>query len=203
MTTQRLTVFVSRELEGLLVGNSTGVVDILRAHQVDFEVEFGHGGTAPGAGAERDLVLTLLASAAVVATVTPLVRTVLDRLTNRPVVATELRLVPVESSSGEVVRAADGTPVLHWVEVRRLLDDGGRDRSRTERLNLTLEGPLGVRFELGTSARDGRDEADTVAESSDQPTDPGGQSAEAPDQSAEGAHQVAGEVRRLSEETGG
>jgi hypothetical protein len=156
MSRKRLAVFVSRAIEEELTANATSVVEILRDAGVEIDLEIDADLGRANERGTRDFGLTLLLAAAAAASVTPLVRVVLERITRHPVVVTELRLVPAESSTGEVVRSADGEPVLHWVDVHRVLNRDGAG-THEDNLNLILQAPMGLRFELSSTSREGAD----------------------------------------------
>lgn len=149
--TGQANIFVSRELEGLLSANSVSIADILQSEGIDYEVDFDSGSVMSEDGNTRDITLALLIGMGIIATATPLIRGVIERLTHKPVIVRELRLVPVESSSGTVIRAADGNPVLYWIELNRLLDPGNGGLSQSERLKLSAEAPMGIRFEIDST----------------------------------------------------
>jgi ssDNA-binding replication factor A large subunit len=58
-----------------------------------------------------------LASAAVVAAATPILRELIRTLSGRETAIRERRLVPVEDSAGEVLRDETGEPTLYWKNV--------------------------------------------------------------------------------------
>jgi hypothetical protein len=112
----RLHVFLSREVQELMLDQETSVGEILRAKGVSVEVAIGDN-PAEDARGKKEPATILLASAAVLAVVTPLLREVIRSLARRDTLASELRLVPVQDSSGGIVRDKSGEPILHWARV--------------------------------------------------------------------------------------
>jgi hypothetical protein len=145
------TILASRELEDLLSINSTSIADILQSQGIDYEVDFDPDAAIGDNGVSRDVVIALLITMGLIATATPLIRSMIERLTRKPVVIKELRLVPAESSSGDIMYDANGHPILYWVEVNRLLDPEIGNLSQSERLKLSAEAPMGIRFEIDSS----------------------------------------------------
>jgi hypothetical protein len=151
VTSQQATILASRELEDLLSANSTSIADILQSQGVNYEVDLDPNAAIGEDGATREVVIALLMAMGIIATATPLIRSTIERLTRRPVAIKELRLVPAESSSGDVIYDANGSPVMYWLEVSRLLDPGNGNLSQSERLKLSAEAPMGIRFEIESS----------------------------------------------------
>jgi hypothetical protein len=110
---ERVELLLSREVEELLADNGINLAELLARHGTGLRVELA---TATGVGASRDkdVAAVLVATAAVIASATPLIIHAFNRLTARPVLVTRVVRVPVEDSTGAVVRDAAGEPVLAW-----------------------------------------------------------------------------------------
>jgi hypothetical protein len=109
-------LFLTPEVERFLSENEFDTKQLLQKSGYKVEVRLGQNPAFDSAG-KKEPVTILLASAAVIAALTPAVRELIRNLSGRDVVVRERRLVPVESSKGDVVRDASGAPVLHWVDV--------------------------------------------------------------------------------------
>ncbi len=84
----------------------------------------------------------LLASAAVIATLTPVITRILQRFSREPVVAEEQMLLPVLDANGAPVKDKDGQPLTYWATRARILTDAQPKLAGSE---LTIEGPMGIK----------------------------------------------------------
>jgi hypothetical protein len=146
---RELAVFASPEVRELLADNETDLVELLRAEGLKVSrgpASLSIPGAEPGL---KEPVTILLASAAVIGSLTPIISRVISALAHKQVIAKEHVLVPVEDSKGEVTRDADGNPVLHWMERQRLLESAAKPRDHT---SLKVEGPaaLTINFEASS-----------------------------------------------------
>jgi hypothetical protein len=104
------------EVEQLLIENDVSVPDLLRKAGVDVAIAHRTDPASLGNG-KKEPAIVLMATAAVVVAASPLIRQIVHNLSGRNVVITERRLIPVEDSSGNIVRDIVGNPILHWVDV--------------------------------------------------------------------------------------
>jgi hypothetical protein len=110
-----------------------------------FEVRRSYG-KAPVQAADgtKDPVAILVATSTVIASLTPALLKIITVLTRRPVVVKEWIAIPVETSSGGVVRDDSGAPILYWAERHRLLESAGPEG----RITAKVSGPLGLSVEI-------------------------------------------------------
>lgn len=137
---ERLHVFLSPEVQQVLLDHETDVEELLRKAAFPVKVESG-ADPALNAMGKKEPATILLASAAVIAAATPLLRDLIRALSGRDTVIIERRLVPVQDDTGKLVRGTDGEPVLHWAEV-------GRERKEPEAQVTKIKG-LGVEISFG------------------------------------------------------
>jgi hypothetical protein len=138
---ERIDLLVSREVEELLADNGISLAALLVRDQTGLRVE---PVTASGLGGsrEKDVAAVLFATAAVIASATPLIIHAINRLTARPVLVTHVVRVPLEDSAGAVVRDAEGEPVLAWERRTEWLTPP------EHRTQVTIHGH-GIRISLG------------------------------------------------------
>ena len=111
-------LFLAPDLERFLLKNDLDAAAIVRKCNQQVDVSFGTN-PASDVDGQKEPVTIILASAAVIAALTPILRELIRNLSGRDVVIRERRLVPVEDSKGAVVHDASGTPILHWVDVAK------------------------------------------------------------------------------------
>jgi hypothetical protein len=145
MDTDRSKTYIlfGREVSAILADNNTDLPELLVREEPYIEARMA---TDPSkdAGGSKDLGAVLIATAALAVGLTPLLLRVLARLTLRPVLVTELVLVPVEDSAGQVVTGADSEPILQWVErARFVVPDSG-----SEQFAVSIKA-VGLQIELG------------------------------------------------------
>jgi hypothetical protein len=109
-------LFVTPEFTRFLADNDIGLSDLLRQAGLDAEVRLGKDPATDDAG-HKEPATIILASAALIAAATPLLREVIRNLTGRESVVRERRLIPAEDSKGNIVYNAKGVPIVHWVDV--------------------------------------------------------------------------------------
>ena len=146
---RELVVYASPEVEELLADNDTDLVELLRSEGLEVirgSTSEGIPGVALGL---KEPVTIILASAAVIASLTPIISRTISALSHKRVITTERVLVPVEDSKGEVVRDANGNPQLHWVDRTRLLESTAAPHDRT---SLKVESPVGLAINFEASS---------------------------------------------------
>src|SRR5689334_21612935 len=107
-------VLTTPEVRAFLAENETSLAELLRKEGVDVEEQAGANPVRREEGSTKEPVTILLASAAVIATLTPMVTRVLQRFSRKPVVAQEQVLLPVLDGSGAPVKDKDGQPLTYW-----------------------------------------------------------------------------------------
>ncbi len=129
---EELFVFASPDIEAIFTENGTSIVDLLKRE--GYEVEQGakqDPAKAASGDSTREIATTILASAALVAALTPLILKVIQSLTYKDIVVHEMVLIPVEDSTGNVVEDIYGKPVLQWVKRSKLLEST-REKTQQE-----------------------------------------------------------------------
>jgi hypothetical protein len=109
-------LFLSPDVNRFLSQNDIGARELVQKAGLQIGVRLGENPAINNAG-EKEPATVLLASAAVIAALTPILRDLMRNLSGREAVVRERRLLPVEDSKGDVIRDASGAVVLHWVDV--------------------------------------------------------------------------------------
>lgn len=143
--------FVDPEIERLLIENGTDVPSLLRRE--GFDVQQSSGSLAAESTGEREPVTVLLATAAVIVAMTPILRELIRTLSRRDVIVTERVPVALLDDRGDPIRDADGRPMVKWVErKRRLRSDAGPLTTSDE----TSINALGIEICYKSSTDEGR-----------------------------------------------
>ncbi len=108
-------LFISPELEKFLIDNEISVADMLRETKQEVPIALVDD-PATQENRQKEPVTLILASTAVIAALTPVLKEVIRRIARRDPVIRDRMLVPVETRDGTVIRNADGEPILHWVD---------------------------------------------------------------------------------------
>src|SRR5580693_4011186 len=111
---QEVFVYLPDEVARFLAENGENLADLLRREGLAVNARLEVDPAEPSGS--RDLTLVLLATAAVITALTPTLTRIISAISNRPVLAKELRLRPVEDIKGRVLRDANGNPILHWID---------------------------------------------------------------------------------------
>lgn len=138
---QQLFVFCSAEIEEVLAYNRSDIPELLAQEGIIVQTGFGNNPGEPGNSGSKEPATVLLASSAVILSLTPILSRILASLTHKTVVTKELICVPVEDSKGNVVKDVNGQPVLHWVERTRIIESA-EQRDDT----LSIQGPIGIKI---------------------------------------------------------
>lgn len=107
--------FIEPELRQVLTRRGVGLTKLLRQSGIDAEVKF-RDDPAPESDGEKEPATIILASAALLAAATPLLRDFLRNVTGRDVELRERHLLPVEDSNGRPILDSKGKPKLYWVD---------------------------------------------------------------------------------------
>jgi hypothetical protein len=142
MDDKDLYILLSPTVVGVLAENDVNLCDVLTSAGYDAHRSYGESWNPAPVGA-KDITSVIVASGAVIASLTPLLIATVSSLTRRPVTVKEWVAVPAESSSGQLVKDESGTPILYWTERYRLLEPGP---SRVSKARIT--GPLGLSVEI-------------------------------------------------------
>jgi hypothetical protein len=136
-------IFADSEIQALLSGYETSLAELLVREGVQVSDGVAPNPAQVAGSREKEPVSILIGTAAVILALTPVISKAISALANRPVVVTEWVCVPVEDSSGRVLRDANGDPVCTWVERARLLEPS---RQGTGQEKVAISGPLGVKI---------------------------------------------------------
>jgi hypothetical protein len=146
---RELVVYASPEVEELLADNEIDLVELLRSEGLEVSRGSVTEGIPVAEAGLKEPVTILLASAAVIASLTPIISRVISALSHKRVVTKERQLVPVEDSKGNVVRDSSGNPLLHWVDRTRLLESAAKPRDHT---SLKVDSPIGLTINFEASS---------------------------------------------------
>lgn len=141
-------VFLSPEVEELLVDNDADLVDLLRREGVEAKRAAPALAAAPEEG-KKEPVTVILAASALAVSLTPIVKKLISNLSRRPVLVEERVPLAVEDSQGNVVRNAEGVPVVRWVNRKRFVE---ATAVPDESSSLAIEGPIGLRISYRSGA---------------------------------------------------
>jgi len=115
-------VFASPEIQEILTDNQISIVDILRQKGFDVSEGFAQDPAQEAGSGYKDPATVILASAGLVAALTPIISQVIATLAHRAVLVREMALLPVVDDQGNVVRDASGEPTLYWAPHTRLIE---------------------------------------------------------------------------------
>ncbi|MBD1806316.1 hypothetical protein H6F98_12755 [Microcoleus sp. FACHB-SPT15] len=136
-----LFVLASPEVEDILADNGINLEDLLKREGCAVKEHKGQDPAKLGSG-EKDVAIIILASAALVAALTPILSKAIQSLTYKDVVVYETVLVPVEDSAGNVVRDSSGEPKMQWIRRSKLLEstrDKGQQEIKIKALGFEIE----------------------------------------------------------------
>jgi hypothetical protein len=109
--TERVFLLPSAELLGVLAENGYDFWELVEKFAPDFSTEEANDPTAIG---ERSPTRVILASAVLVAALTPAVKEAVHAATGRPAIVQEVHLEPMTTPDGRVVFGKGGEPVYRW-----------------------------------------------------------------------------------------
>jgi hypothetical protein len=109
-------LFLSPEVDRFLTENGVTTRELLGKANLKVGIQLGDNPASSSAG-EKEPATILLASAALVAAATPILRELIRGLSGREAVVRERHLLPVEDSKGNVMHDVAGAPILHWVDI--------------------------------------------------------------------------------------
>lgn len=143
-----VSLFVDPAIEKLLVENQTDLVTLLRRN--DLAVERSAVTRPQASRGEKEPATIIIATAALIAALTPTVSRILEKLSHKPVLVEELAPVPIEDSDGNPVRDAAGNPMIEWVPRQRLIER----QVSSESESYSISGPLGLKISYKRSTSD-------------------------------------------------
>lgn len=111
-------LFLSPDVDRFLAENSVTTRELFAKANIEAEIQFGNNPASTGVGAKEPATI-LLASAALIAAATPILRELIRNLSGRDAVVRERHLLPVEDSEGNVIYNAAGAPILQWVDIAK------------------------------------------------------------------------------------
>ena len=131
-------LILTPDLERVFADADVDLNDLIRRAAPDVRIEMGENPAAKVAG-QKEVVTILIASAAVIGALTPVLKELIRAATNRPVVATELTPVPLLDREGKPILRPNGEPAVEWARTMRDLNPA---------LGLSIKG-LGIEFSIG------------------------------------------------------
>jgi hypothetical protein len=144
-TGEGLYIVLSAELNRLLSENSVSLTDILaKGHFSAADASIVSNPAASQQGV-KEVATIILASAAAVAALTPLITRVVRLYTQRPIVVEDTELVPIYHEDGRPVFRSSGELLLQWQRKKRLLQPRQDDSVQTA---ATVKG-YGIEFTVG------------------------------------------------------
>jgi hypothetical protein len=117
--------FLAPDVERYLTQNGLGPRELFQKTGLEIVMRLGEDPAARGTG-RKEPVTILLASAAVIAAATPILRELIRNVSGREIVVHERRLLPVEDSKGNAIRDGAGEPILQWVDVAKFPDQAAQ-----------------------------------------------------------------------------
>lgn len=146
-------VRMSDDVQGLLAENDVSLLDLLKSEGIQARVAAASDPASDASVGTKEPITLVLATAAAIAALTPVLTRAINAISRRPVVVRETVLAPVESSSGEIVKSSTGKPILSWVERTRVISR--QQPASSEQSSMTIETPLGIDLTLESSSNVG------------------------------------------------
>jgi len=115
-------VFTSTEIQELIIDNELNLVELLQKEGCQVEQGSAADPIMSDTDSTKEIATTILASAALVGTLTPIILKIIQSLTYKNVVVHETVLIPVEDSAGNILKDASGEPILQWVRQAKILE---------------------------------------------------------------------------------
>ncbi|HKP53389.1 MAG TPA: hypothetical protein VJ183_12170 [Chloroflexia bacterium] len=152
MNSSELDVFISSnpELDALLADNQTNLVELLEREGIRVRRKFAQDPAANAETGTKEPVSIIIASAALIAVLTPTIQKLISALTRKSVVVEEQVLIPVEDSRGNVIMDKDGQPILHWVTRTELIESKNKPQEET---STSISGPMKLEIKLKSSSK--------------------------------------------------
>ncbi|NEP80071.1 MAG: hypothetical protein F6K17_15540 [Okeania sp. SIO3C4] len=134
-------ILTSPDVKELLADNQIDLVEVLQKEGINVSQEFAQDPTVDPKSGHKDVATVIMASAVLILAITPVLSKVIAALSHKKVVVKELVCLPVEDSSGNVVRNSSGEPILQWVERTHFLESSTEIESGKK---ISLKTPVGI-----------------------------------------------------------
>jgi hypothetical protein len=145
---QEIFIFASPEIQELLADNQTDFMELLRQEGITISRGSSQDPAMGKGSAYKEPATVIIASAALVVALTPIITRAIEALSHKSVLVQESVLVPVEDSRGDVVRDATGQPVLQWRERPHIIESLEKPQAES---SVEIKGPLGITISYKTN----------------------------------------------------
>jgi hypothetical protein len=142
-------LFLAPELEALLADYNTDIPELLQHEGIVVARGFAANPVTDERSRQKDPALIILASAALIVSLTPILTRALEKLAARPVLVREQILVPVEDSKGNVLYNSQGEPMLRLEDRARYVEAN----SPRDKVKANIQG-LGLSVNFDSSPKD-------------------------------------------------
>src|SRR5258708_7895667 len=115
---ERYHLLLTPDLERLMAEKEVDLNELIRRAAPEVKMEIGQNIAGETEG-EKELVTILLASAAVIAALTPTLKELIRAATDRPIVATDMIPVPLLDNTGKPILGSNGEPAVAWAQTMR------------------------------------------------------------------------------------
>jgi pyruvate/2-oxoglutarate dehydrogenase complex dihydrolipoamide acyltransferase (E2) component len=147
-------IFLSPEVKKILDENGIDLVEELNRSGHDVKRTFAPDPAAADRDRSKAAELVILTSAMAFGAVTFGITKIIDALgRNKKILVKEHRCVPVVDNSGAPVLTKEGQPILHWVEVARLVETANAMQP-AESMKIKAGGERGFSFEIVSGKQD-------------------------------------------------
>lgn len=119
-------VFATPEIQALLADNGVDITELLQQDGQDVTKSFSRNPAEGDESGYKEPTTVILASAALVVALTPIVKNLISALTHKKIIVRDVVLVPVEDSKGNIVYDRNGDPVLNWVRKAEIKEFRGK-----------------------------------------------------------------------------
>ena len=114
----QLFLLIPDDMQEALVNNGVDLGEQLKKAGCDVEVSYASDPTEAGT---KDAVLVILASAALIVTLGPTLKSILETFLYRPVLVTEKEPVTITDDKGNIIKDEIGEVKYKWVDRARLI----------------------------------------------------------------------------------
>lgn len=136
-------VLTTAEIRELLADNETSLGELLREEGVEVKEQIGENPLREQGSRTKDPVSILVATAGVIASLTPIVSRVLERFSRKPIVVKVQRLLPVLDGAGAPVKDNDGNAITYWAEVSEILKE---EKAKIPGSSFDVTGPFSLKL---------------------------------------------------------
>lgn len=146
---EKVYLLVSPEVARMLDDHEADLAELLKREGLKIERESDP--TTPPESTKKDAVLVVLATAGAVATITPLVQTVLDKILRRPILIEENVMDVLKDDAGNPLMDASGNPRTYWRKGHKLVEPKPAEPGSTEtsigwgKIGITIKSQTGSR----------------------------------------------------------